>query len=159
MEAMDRLSAHLKNRLAELGQAKKEGGKVVAYTPGGFLPEELVLASGAIPVGLIRGGDHSMVEMAGREVRFGNYHSNFGIVQRCAQAVQDLHADGFIFNCRPLAQPSHFLKKWIEENLGIPTLSLEADNYDSRAYSAEALKTKVETFAEILRARKAAAKV
>jgi len=65
MEAMDRLSAHLKNRLAELGQARKEGGKVVAYTPGGFLPEELVLASGAIPVGLIRGGDHSMVEMAG----------------------------------------------------------------------------------------------
>jgi len=102
-------------------------------------------------------------EIADREMRLGNYHSNFGIVQRCAQAVRDLHADGFIFNylfnCRPLAQPSHFLKKWIEENLGIPTLSLEADNYDSRAYSAEALKTRVETFAEILRARKAAAKV
>lgn len=65
MTAMDRLSAHLKTRLVELGQAKKEGRKIIGYTPGGYLPEELVLASGAIPVGLVRGGNHSMVELAG----------------------------------------------------------------------------------------------
>ena len=98
-------------------------------------------------------------EIADREMRLGNYHSSYGVVQRCAQAVGDLNVDGFIFNylfsCRPLAQPSHFLKKWVEENLRIPTLSLETDNYDSRSYSAEALRTRVETFAEILRAKKA----
>jgi benzoyl-CoA reductase/2-hydroxyglutaryl-CoA dehydratase subunit BcrC/BadD/HgdB len=65
MEALDRLSAHLSTRLVDLNRAKQEGRKIIGYTPGGFLPEELVLASGAIPVGLIRGGDHAMVELAG----------------------------------------------------------------------------------------------
>ena len=65
MEAMDRLSSHLKMRLAELGRAKEEGSKIIGYMPGGYLPEELVLASGAIPVCLIRGGDYSAVELAG----------------------------------------------------------------------------------------------
>jgi benzoyl-CoA reductase/2-hydroxyglutaryl-CoA dehydratase subunit BcrC/BadD/HgdB len=65
MEALDRLSAHLSNRLVDLNRAKQEGRKIIGYTPGGFLPEELVLASGAIPVGFIRGGNHAMVELAG----------------------------------------------------------------------------------------------
>ena len=65
MKARDILSAHLKNRLTDLSKAKEKGQKIVGYTPGGYLPEELVLASGAIPICLIRGGDHSMVELAG----------------------------------------------------------------------------------------------
>lgn len=65
MEAMDKLSVHLQNRLSDLGRAKEEGRIVIGYTPGGYLPEEIVLASGAIPIGLVRGGDHSMVELAG----------------------------------------------------------------------------------------------
>ena len=65
MKAMDKLSAHLKTRFADLSKAKEEGRKIIGYTPGGYLPEELVLASGAIPVCLIRGGDHSVVELAG----------------------------------------------------------------------------------------------
>ncbi|MFC1968961.1 2-hydroxyacyl-CoA dehydratase subunit D [Chloroflexota bacterium] len=64
MGAMDKLSAHLKNRLVELTQAKAQGRKIIGYTPGGYLPEELVIAGGAIPVGFIRGGDHAMVELA-----------------------------------------------------------------------------------------------
>ena len=57
MDAMQRLSAQLKTRIADLWEMKKNGTKIVGYPPGGFLPEELVYASGAIPVGLIRGGD------------------------------------------------------------------------------------------------------
>jgi len=68
MEALDKLSSHLKTRLVDLRKAKEEGRKIVGYTPGGYLPEELVLASGAIPICLIRGGDHSMVELAGAYV-------------------------------------------------------------------------------------------
>ena len=64
MKAMDRLTVHLKTRLVELNRARAEGRKIIGYTPGGFLPEELVLACGAIPVGLIRGGDHTMVELS-----------------------------------------------------------------------------------------------
>jgi benzoyl-CoA reductase/2-hydroxyglutaryl-CoA dehydratase subunit BcrC/BadD/HgdB len=64
MEAMDKLSTHLKNRLVDLGKAKEVGHKIIGYTPGGYLPDELVLASDAIPIGLIRGGDHSVVELS-----------------------------------------------------------------------------------------------
>jgi len=98
-------------------------------------------------------------EIADREMRIGNYYSSYGIVQRCATAIRALNVDGlifnYLFNCRPLAQPSHFLKKWVEGNLGIPVLALEFDLADSRTYSAGALRTRVETFAEILRAKKA----
>ncbi len=65
MQAMEMLTAHLKNRLADLYKAREEGRKIIGYTPGGYLPEELVLASDAIPICLTRGGDHSMVELAG----------------------------------------------------------------------------------------------
>ena len=65
---MNRLSAHLKNRLVDLSQAKADGRKIIGYTPGGFLPEELVLACEAVPVGMIRGGDHSPVELSGAHI-------------------------------------------------------------------------------------------
>lgn len=68
MKAMAELASHLKTRPVDLWQAKKEGRKVVGYTPGGYLPEELVIASGAIPVCLVRGGDHSVVELSGAYV-------------------------------------------------------------------------------------------
>ena len=65
MEQINLLSTHLKTRLVDLKRVKQQGGKIVGYFPGGYLPEELVLASGATPIGLIRGGDHSVVELAG----------------------------------------------------------------------------------------------
>ena len=48
------------------------------------------------------------------------------------------------------------VKKDIEEKLGTPVLNLETDWWDSRDFSAGALRTRVETFAEMLRAKKAA---
>ena len=57
MDAMDRLSEHLKTRTAELRKLKESGKKIVGYSPGGYMPEDLVYASGAIPVCLVRGGD------------------------------------------------------------------------------------------------------
>ena len=64
MQALESLSIHLENRLANLTKAKEDGSKIVGYTPGGYLPEELVLAYGAIPIGLIRGGEHEPVMAA-----------------------------------------------------------------------------------------------
>ena len=43
----------------------------------------------------------------------------------------------------------------IEDELGIPALLLEMDTFDNRNYSAETLRTRIETFAEMLRAAKA----
>ncbi|UWG98730.1 2-hydroxyacyl-CoA dehydratase family protein [Dehalobacter sp. DCM] len=57
MDAFTRLEKHAKERPAELLKMKKAGQKFVGYVPEGFLPEELVYASGAIPIGLAKGGD------------------------------------------------------------------------------------------------------
>ena len=57
MDAMGRLSEHLSQRVSELWKMKRDGVKIVGYTPGGYMPEELVYASGAMPICLVRGGD------------------------------------------------------------------------------------------------------
>jgi hypothetical protein len=96
--------------------------------------------------------------LANQEMLGGMFHSNYGFIKSTADVVQEANLDGiiwnYLFNCRPLSQPSHLLKQFVERETGIPVLSLETDIYDSRTYSAEALRTRVETFAEILRVRK-----
>jgi benzoyl-CoA reductase/2-hydroxyglutaryl-CoA dehydratase subunit BcrC/BadD/HgdB len=57
MEAMRQLSDHMATRLTELTRLRKGGAKLIGYAPGGYMPEELVYACGAVPIGLIRGGD------------------------------------------------------------------------------------------------------
>jgi benzoyl-CoA reductase/2-hydroxyglutaryl-CoA dehydratase subunit BcrC/BadD/HgdB len=64
MKEIKRLSDHLKNRISDLAGARNGGNKVIGYTPGGYMPEELVLAAGAIPLGMIKGGDPSAVALA-----------------------------------------------------------------------------------------------
>lgn len=68
MESMEKLSSHLKDRLIHLQKSKEEGQKVIGYIPGGYLPEELVLACGSIPICLVRGGEHDVVELAGEYI-------------------------------------------------------------------------------------------
>ena len=45
----------LQQRREALERAKSDGTKVVGYFPGGFVPEELIYASGAIPLCLAAG--------------------------------------------------------------------------------------------------------
>jgi hypothetical protein len=98
--------------------------------------------------------------LAETEMGRGSFHSTYGLIKRATEAVRASRVDGliwnYIYNCRPIALSSHLAKQFVEEETGVPVLSLEMDMYDSRAYSAEALRTRVETFAEMLRARKAA---
>jgi hypothetical protein len=93
-------------------------------------------------------------EMAG-----GYYYGTEAQIQLYEKAAELMKLDGFIaqylYNCRPVATISHIQKKYLEEKTGLPVLSLEIDNFDSRSYSADSLRTKVETFAEMLRAKKA----
>jgi benzoyl-CoA reductase/2-hydroxyglutaryl-CoA dehydratase subunit BcrC/BadD/HgdB len=51
-----RLSAHLRDRPSQLEKARKNGIKIVGFFPGNFVPEEIIYASGAIPLCLVRGG-------------------------------------------------------------------------------------------------------
>lgn len=59
---MNPVKSDLANRLAALQQEKRRGNKIIGYLPGGYFPEELALAAGAVPLGMIRGGDHAPVE-------------------------------------------------------------------------------------------------
>jgi len=56
MESLKKLETHLAQRIEELQDRKKAGKKIVGFIPG-FTPEELIDASGAIPLALIRGGE------------------------------------------------------------------------------------------------------
>ena len=58
----ERLIDHLEDRPAQLRDAKKKGIKVIGYFPGNYVPEELIVAAGAIPVCLIDGGDNRSLE-------------------------------------------------------------------------------------------------
>jgi len=51
-----RLAAHLRDRPAQLRESKKNGVKVIGYFPGDYVPEEIIYASGAIPLCLSHGG-------------------------------------------------------------------------------------------------------
>ena len=61
MPAMPELTAHIRARPLELKRLKDEGHKIIGYIAGGYVPDELLWTSGAIPIGLIRGGDHEPV--------------------------------------------------------------------------------------------------
>ncbi|MFH2047693.1 MAG: 2-hydroxyacyl-CoA dehydratase family protein [Pseudomonadota bacterium] len=62
MEAIAKIKAYLKSGLDDLKRANEKGAKIVGYLPGGYFPEELAIAAGAIPVCMIQGGNHTNVE-------------------------------------------------------------------------------------------------
>jgi benzoyl-CoA reductase/2-hydroxyglutaryl-CoA dehydratase subunit BcrC/BadD/HgdB len=60
----EHLAKHLKERPSQLLEAKNKGVKIIGYFPGNYVPEELIYASGAVPLCLINGGDSKPAEMA-----------------------------------------------------------------------------------------------
>ena len=60
----ERLAIHLRERASQLKEAKNKGVKIIGYFPGNYVPEELIYASGAIPLCLINGGDSQPAEAA-----------------------------------------------------------------------------------------------
>ncbi|MEN8246293.1 MAG: 2-hydroxyacyl-CoA dehydratase family protein [Thermodesulfobacteriota bacterium] len=64
MEPLNRIKSLLADRPAQLKHKKTQDKKIVGYIPGGYFPEEIALAAGAVPVGMVRGGEHSAVENA-----------------------------------------------------------------------------------------------
>ena len=61
MEAMDKLAQHVRGRVGDFAKLKKEGKKLIGYSPGDFMPEDMIIAVGAVPVPLMRGGTHEPV--------------------------------------------------------------------------------------------------
>ena len=58
------LDKHLDNRPTQLMEAKEKGVKVVGYFPGNYVPEELIYASGGIPLCLVHGGNLQSADAA-----------------------------------------------------------------------------------------------
>ena len=64
MESLKRLSQHLADRPSQLRELKNNGIKIVGYFPGDYVPEEIIYASGAVPLCLCNGGDPVVVQEA-----------------------------------------------------------------------------------------------
>ena len=100
--------------------------------------------------------------IADQTVRGGINRSAMGAIRLFQECCKEFNVDGFLylyfFSCRPICLSALMVKKAIEDKLGIPVLALEGDVWDTRDYSTQALRTRVETFAEMLRAKKVAKK-
>jgi benzoyl-CoA reductase/2-hydroxyglutaryl-CoA dehydratase subunit BcrC/BadD/HgdB len=58
----EHLALHLRDRPAQLRKAQEQGVKIIGYFPGNYVPEELIIAAGAVPICLIDGGDTPPLE-------------------------------------------------------------------------------------------------
>jgi benzoyl-CoA reductase/2-hydroxyglutaryl-CoA dehydratase subunit BcrC/BadD/HgdB len=66
--AREDLDIHLRNRPAQLQEAKEKGVKIIGFFPGNYVPEEIIYASGAIPICLVHGGGSDTVDASLEEV-------------------------------------------------------------------------------------------
>lgn len=128
------------------------------------IPLTLVLAVSGRPTIKPKTNYNSPGEIiADHELATGFFHGTDAQIQLYEKAIEIMKLDGFIacylYNCRPAATISKAQKKYLEEKTGLPVLALEFDAFDSRAYSADSLRTKVETFAYMLKEKKKSAKV
>lgn len=64
MRALEQLSSHMRERPSQIARLKQQGTKVVGYFVGDYVPEELIYASGAVPLCLVHGGDRRAVDAA-----------------------------------------------------------------------------------------------
>lgn len=174
VKAMDILIEEIRQRVAAGVGATKKGVPRVMISFGHMSDPRvtrLVEDSGlAVPLTLVLNaiaGPPAEPEMnyqspgemvAAHELAGGFFHSTYGINKRMEEALEVMKLDGFIANyiycCRPSALQSHITRDYLEAKTGVPVLSLEQDIYDSSAYTADSMRTRVETFADMLRDRK-----
>ena len=82
-----------------------------------------------------------------------------GEAESISEKVISCDADGLVLGFfdfdRWLGASHKVIAKMVEENTGVPVYYLEADFWDDRDYSPEALKTRIESICQIIHARKA----
>ena len=81
-------------------------------------------------------------------------------VRAVAAATRRLKLDGVLwfyhYACRTLASDALMVKHYVEKETGLPVMALEGDVYDPRYYTSGQLRTRIEAFAEMLKAAQAA---
>ena len=75
-----------------------------------------------------------------------------------AEKLETYGVDGMVFGFldfdRWLGSDHRLLAKMVEEKTNLPVFYIEGDVWDDRDYSPEALRTRIETIAEIVKMRK-----
>jgi bcr-type benzoyl-CoA reductase subunit B len=89
------------------------------------------------------------------------YQANFHLQRRVDQYVQfaeEYRLDGFLYHsnrsCKMLSQDIPEVRRSVTAKTGIPGVVLEADHNDPRFYSMAALEAQMQSFLELLEARK-----
>ena len=170
------------NILAEEGEKLVEQGKGVtpkgapriAWTMPWFtdpainaMVEESGLAPVVAPFFWVHPKDMTKTDYHGFEktaqsfMRMGMTHSVSGLIFRTVEVIKHFDLEGIVWNgmyaCRPVGGFPQIVKKEIEEQTGVPVLTVETDQMDTRDTPMELLRTRIETYAETLRIRKATA--
>jgi hypothetical protein len=98
---------------------------------------------------------------AGFGQRVGIACSTYGAIEQVLEGQRELHLDAaimcFATSCRLYSMSPIMTKKALQKEFGedFPVMVLEGEFYDTRNYSAEQMRTRVETFARMLKERKA----
>ncbi len=73
------------------------------------------------------------------------------------ELIQGYHVDGLVIHsdrsCKPYSIGQYDLKKSLNEKLGIPSVIIESDMTDFRAYSEDTVRASLEVFFEALENR------
>jgi benzoyl-CoA reductase/2-hydroxyglutaryl-CoA dehydratase subunit BcrC/BadD/HgdB len=97
-------------------------------------------------------------QIADKALRVGSRASAALMIAQIKEHCREWNVDGLIIaalvKCRVNSIYPRKAKEVIEKELGIPVLAIEFDNLDSREYTAERFRTRVEPFAEMLKDRK-----
>jgi benzoyl-CoA reductase/2-hydroxyglutaryl-CoA dehydratase subunit BcrC/BadD/HgdB len=71
--------------------------------------------------------------------------------------IKEFEVDGLVIHsarsCKPYSVGQYDLKRLLMERLGVPSVVIEADIADSRAYSEEQTTSRLEAFFETLESR------
>jgi benzoyl-CoA reductase/2-hydroxyglutaryl-CoA dehydratase subunit BcrC/BadD/HgdB len=90
----------------------------------------------------------------------GAYYSSLAYNLQAKELVQEVSADGFLvfrhIGCRQEHIWSPKTKDLVERELGVPVMLLDGDYCDFRDYNMPQMRTRVETFAQIVRDAKQA---
>ena len=101
--------------------------------------------------------DTHLKKIAWSYLQKGYVRSTYDHAYRFKVMAEHADLDGVIyavmFSCRVLVPACYMVKKEVEE-AGTPAMVLEIDPVDPRTHTADSLRTRVEAFAELLRARR-----
>lgn len=174
LDAINLLAKDTEERVKKGIGATPKGAPRIAWTMPWFtdpainaMVEEVGLAPVVAPFFWVHPKDLTKADYEGFEktavafMRMGLTHSTSGLIYRLVECVKYFNLEGIIWNgmyaCRPTGGFPQILKRLVEEQTGVPVLTVETDQMDSRDTPTEVLRTRIETFAEMLRMRKAAA--